>query len=155
MTIQELQKKLLELSSEIDKIIKETEYDLYDDLSTLEIDKTSAEDLLLYDQLQPTLSKLLDATDTIKYLKKPIKYTGTLRMNKSGRYEIIGYDHVYTSGCLIEYLCTDNWHTIYDSESDQDIRIPYWKLSHIESDNGYYIVGDKDMLLVDLMVRVR
>lgn len=155
MTINELQKKLLALSSEIDKIINETNYDLYEDLSSVEIDKTSSEDLLLYDQLCPVLSKLLDVKDTVNYLNKPIKYTGTLRMNKSGRYEIVGYDHVYTSGCLIEYLCTDNWHTIYEPETDHDIRIPYWKLSHIESDDGYYIVGDKDMLLVDLMVRVR
>jgi hypothetical protein len=75
------------ISSEIGKILKQSTYTEYDDLSGLVIDYTDSEQLLfLHDEMRNILERLEDVKYRIDYLNKPIKEVGTLYKNEEGRY---------------------------------------------------------------------
>lgn len=154
MTIRELYKDIENLQPHIRCIIGESKYEMYDDLSGVDIDSASEEDLFLLDETIDIMEKLYDIKCTINYLSKKIQHEGTLYKNSSGRYELCGRE--FTSGSIIEYLATDDRH-MRETEDCVYVNTPYWKVGRIEHDgNDYYIVGaSKDLVLQGLKVRVR
>lgn len=152
MKITDMSDKLNNLNNEIKRILSASGYEDYNDLSNVDYDNSSSEELLLMDEYNKIVEKLSDVNDTLVYLKRPIEYTGRLYKDNRGRYSIDNY--TWTSGSIIEFLCKDDWH---DREVDGEwVNTPYWAISRIEH-NGqdYYIVHYNDMALDGLEVRVR
>lgn len=139
-TVKYLMNEVSELEPLIQQIIKHSGFENYGDLSELDFDKTSANDLFIVDELYKILDKLTDISSSINYLNRPITAEGVLHKNKNGRYEF--NDIELSCGYVIEYLSTDNR--------------PKWITSRIEH-NGtdYYIVDNKDITLEGLHVRIR
>ena len=153
-TVKEIMTELSDLNISIQKILYHTEFEEYDDLSGLDIDDTSAEELYLVDELRVILDKLADVSHTIKYLERPIKVEGALHKNANGRYEVNGIE--LSSGYGLEYLSLDDRHMRYN-DNDDYVSTTYWGYGRIEHDGtDYYIVGaDKDTKLEGLRVRIR
>lgn len=153
-TVKEIMTELSYLNVSIQKILYHTKFEEYDDLSGLDINKASAEDLYLVDELRGILDKLSDVSRNLNYLEQPIKTEGILHKNRNGRYEFNGIE--LSSGYPLEYLATDDRHMRYNDNDDYVIT-PYWRYGRIEHDgNDYYIVGaDKDTKLEGLRVRIR
>ncbi|MCC2821034.1 DUF5348 domain-containing protein [Lachnoclostridium pacaense] len=152
MKITDMSDKLNNLNNEIKRILSVSGYEDYNDLSNVDYDNSSSEELLLMDEYNKIVEKLSDVNDTLVYLKRPIEYTGRLYKDSRGRYSIDNY--TWTSGSTIEFLCKDDWH---DREVDGEwVNTPYWAISRMEH-NGqdYYIVHYNDMALDGLEVRVR
>lgn len=142
--LEKVLKEATALSGEIDELRKQSSYDKYDDLSGLKINYKDPEQLLLLDELRLIMEKLNDAKRHIDYLNKPVRFTGTLSQNSSGKYELKN-GHYYLCGSNIEALISNNYR-----ES------PYWIRSRVEHDkDDYYIVGFKDTSLQGLTARVR
>lgn len=139
-TIRDLQTELNILNKKLVDIIKQSKFNEYDDLSGLEYDFESPEDLLLVDELRSVMYKLDEASSTISYLDVPIKRKGILTKGYNGRYSYDGRE--LTCGDCIEAL------------------IPFedgykWICSRIEHDGSdYYLVGYK-VSLNGLCVRER
>lgn len=153
-TVKEIMTELSDLNLSIQKILYHTEFEDYDDLSGLDIDYTSAEELYLMDELRGILDKLSDVSRNLKYLERPIKSEGVLHKNSNGRYEFNGIE--LSSGYPLEYLATDDRHMRYD-DNDNYIVTPYWAYGRIEHNgNDYYIFGaSKGLELEGLKVRIR
>ena len=153
-TVKEIMTELSDLNVTIQKILYHTEFDNYDDLSGLDIDYTSAEELYLVDELRGILDKLSDVSHNLKYLEQPIKSEGVLHKNRNGRYEFNEIE--LSSGYPLEYLATDDRHCRYNDNDDYVIT-PYWCSSRIEHDGtDYYIVGANDLdTLENVRVRIR
>lgn len=153
-TIIDIMNELRALNPDIKQILSHADFENYEDLSGIELDRNDAEQLFLLDELQTILSKLDDVSHTLNYLTRPIKAEGTLHKNSNGRYELKG--HELTSGSGIEYLTTDDWHMAYN-DNDDYVPTPYWKASRIEHNgNDYYIVGADNLdTLENVRVRIR
>ena len=133
-----------ELQPGISRLLHNSTYHRFDDLSGLEINYEDAEELLLLDELRGIMEKLADVEDAICYLSCPIKETGRLCKNASGRYETAS-GHYYCCGSPIEALVTDD-------------RYPeaYWVRTSVEHDGrDYYLVGHRDVSMAGLTVRIR
>ena len=129
----------------IDKVMRMTGYKEYGDMSYLETDKGSPNDIFLSNEMERMMEKLADEECRIRYLFLPIVETGTLHQNGNGRYETeSGYE--YTCGYGIEYL----------KPAEDEYEPTRWCRSRVEH-NGecYYIVGDKKTTLDGLTVRIR
>ena len=132
------------IGSTIGRIVKQSTYDKYSDLSGLQIDYDNAEQLFLLAELREIVEKLYDVNSKISYLNRPILYEGTLHKNNSGRYETENGDY-YTSGNIIEVF-------IYDSFYEKE----RWVKTSVEHDGGdYYIVYSPHIPMQGLKVRVR
>lgn len=133
-----------DLQPEIDRLLRNSSYHQFDDLSGLEIDYEDSEQLFLLDELRGIMEKLADAEDAIRYLSQPVLETGRLWKNASGRYETES-GHYYCCGSSIEALISDDH---YD--------VPYWVLTSVEHDGvDYYLVGHRETSMAGLVVRVR
>lgn len=142
--LEKVLKEATGLSNEIEELLKLSSYDKYDDLSELKINYKDPEQLLLLDELRLIMEKLSDAKRHVDYLSKPVKFTGTLFQNSSGKYELKN-GHYYSSGSNIEVLISDDYR-----------ELPYWVRSRVEHEgDDYYIVGYKDTSLEGLTARVR
>lgn len=146
--------ELSKVNVSIQRILADTMFEEYDDLSGMEFDNTNAEELYLLDELRGILDKLSDISRNLKYLERPIKSEGVLHKNKNGRYEF--NDIELSSGYGLEYLANDDRHMRYN-DNDDYVSTPYWSYGRIEHDGtDYYIVGaDKDTKLEGLRVRIR
>ena len=152
--IKDIMAEVTELNIKLQQILYHSQYEMYDDLSGLEWDKTDADQLFMLDELRQIMYKIDDISHTLNYLEKPIKAEGALHKNANGRYEVQGIE--LSSGCGIEYLATDDRHWRYNDNDDYVIT-PYWCSSRIEH-NGtdYYIVGANDLdTLENVRVRIR
>jgi len=96
------------LYGRIDRILKFSTYDEYDDLSGLDIDYRDGEPLFLLDELQSVMEKLDVMRGKLSYLAFPIREVGRLHKKESGRYETDS-GHYYTCGSLIEALVQDSY----------------------------------------------
>lgn len=133
-----------ELRPGISRLLRNSTYDRFDDLSGLEINYEDAEQLLLLDELRGIMEKLADVEDMIRYLDLPIREEGNLRKNASGRYETAS-GHYYCCGSPIEALVTDDRYPV-----------AYWVRTSVEHDGrDYYLVGHRDVSMAGLMVRIR
>lgn len=142
--LKELLERSQKLNTEIKRLLKESTYLEYDDLSELDIDYKDAEQLLLQEQLWKVMQELEDVSDRLDYLALPIKEVSRLHKNSDGRYETKG-GHYYTSGCRVEALVSDSFRTV-----------PYWVRTSIEHDgNDYFLVGYREVDLEGLKVRLR
>lgn len=152
--IKDIMAEVQKLNVEIQQVLYHADFEMYDDLSGLEWDKTDAEQLFMLDELYRILSKLDDVSHTLKYLDRPIKVEGALHKNENGRYEVQGIE--LSSGCGLEYLSLDDRHCRYN-ENDEYVPTPYWVTSRIEHDGkDYYIVGaDEFETLENVRVRIR
>lgn len=153
-TLNDIMTELKALNPHIKQLLSHADYENYDDLSGLKIDRADAEQLFLLDELRQIMYKIDDISHTLNYLEKPIKAEGALHKNANGRYEVQGIE--LSSGCGLEYLATDDWHMRYNANDDY-VPTPYWKASRIEHDGkDYYIVGADDLTtLENVRVRIR
>lgn len=141
-------KKMLEetngLYSKIDRILKSSTYDDYDDLSGLDIDYRDGEQLFFLEELQSIMRNLDEVRDRLVYLALPVRKVSRLHRNESERYETDG-GHYYTCGSLIEALVEDGYRDV-----------PYWVRTTLEH-NGkdYFLVGYGSVEMEGLTVRVR
>lgn len=152
--IKDLMAEVQELNLKLQQILYHSQYEMYDDLSGLEWDKTDADQLFMLDELRQIMYKIDDISHTLNYLDKPIKTEGALHKNANGRYEVNGIE--LSSGCGLEYLATDDRHCRYN-DNDDYVPTPYWCASRIEHDGkDYYIVGATDLdTLENVRVRIR
>ena len=143
MKINDLYRQLLSMNADIKKLIKEAEFDNYDDLSGVEIDADNINERFMREQLRAVMQNLQDASADLNYLKRDITGEYTLYKNGSGRYT----DGVkeYSCGNVIEFCYYDDF-----DECDK------WDISTVEH-NGedYYIVRHKKLSLEGLKVRRR
>lgn len=150
MNINDLMKYLSVLNSEFTLLIKETGIETNGDLSGIEADSGSPEQLLLVEELRKVMLNISEASDTISYLRKPIRGEYVLHKNSGGRYECEA--HEYTGGNSIEYYAYDDWNGYYR-----------WVIGSVEHNgDDYYIVGSKSLSsdgnnipLEGLRVRIR
>lgn len=142
-TLKDLLNNLQNLNYDINSILNAANFRSYDDLSGLDIDYKSPEEIFLLDELVEIMGKLEEINYSLTYLSKPITGTYTLHKNNLGRYECAA--HEYTSGNAIECLVYDDYH----SE-------PFWTYTRVEHDgNDYYLVGFKEIPLQGLTVHIR
>lgn len=140
----ELLEKSQKLNTDIKRLLKESTYLEYDDLSELDIDYKDAEQLLLQEQLWKVMQELEDVSDRLDYLALPIKEVSRLHMNSDGRYETESGQY-FTSGCRVEALISDSFRMV-----------PYWVRTSIEHDGkGYFLAGYREVELEGLKVRLR
>lgn len=143
MKIKDLYMQLLSLNSDIKKLIKESEFDEYDDLSGVEIDNDNINERFVREQLRAVMQSLQDASGDLNYLNKDIIDEYTVHKNSGGRYEAGGRE--YTCGSVIEFCYYDDF--------DERYR---WDVSSVEHDGeDYYIVRHKNIQLEGLKVRRR
>ena len=141
----EIMNELKAISRGIDKVAEMTGYVEFGDMSLLDIDRTDAEDLFLYNEFNRIVDTLADIQGNIDYLSLPVKYESTLHRNMEGKYETEQGEY-YPCGRLIEYLSHDENHHEY----------PFWRKSRIEgNDIDYFIVAEPNLPLQGLKVRVR
>lgn len=142
--INSIMRQVSELQPGISRLLRNSTYNQYDDLSGLEIDYEDSEQLLLLDELRGIMEKLADVDYIIRYLSQPVMETGRLRKNASGRYET-ERGHYYCCGSPVEALVQDDRY-----------EAPYWVKTSIEHDGrDYYLVGHRHVSLDGLMVRIR
>jgi len=133
-----------ELQPGISRLLRNSTYPRYDDLSGLEIDYEDSEQLFLLDELRGIMEKLADVEDCIRYMSQPVLETDRLRKNASGRYETRS-GFYYCCSSPIEALVTDDR---YD--------VPYWVRTSVEHDGtDYYLVGHHEVRMEGLTVRIR
>lgn len=144
----EVLKKLKELSTDINDVIKATTA-LGDIDAQIEYQDTP-EDRFLRCEIVQVLEQLQLIARGIEYLNRPVVAEGKLRLNHSDRYELVAEDgeviREYSSGAGIEVL-------IYDADTEDYS----WIKSRIEHDGErYYLYGHKDLeSLGGLSARVR
>lgn len=142
--LESLLSRLKVLNGDIKDIIKQSKYDMYDDLSGLNIDYDNPEELLLLDEIRGIAQKLSDVSGDIEYLSKPIKSTGKLFKNSNGKYEMDNHYKTYSCGHTIEVYLYDEFSERYS-----------WVISSVEFNKDYYIVGHKNVPMEGLKARVR
>ena len=143
-TINDIIIQASELQLGISRLLRNSTYPRYDDLSGLEINYEDGEQLFLLDELHGIMEKLADVEDCIRYIVQPVLKTERLRKNALGRYET-GSGYYYCCGSSIEALVTDDR---YD--------VPYWVRTSVEHDGtDYYLVGHRDVCMEGLTVRIR
>ena len=130
--INEIMLQASELQPGISRLLRNSTYPRYVDLSGLEINYEDGEQLFLLDELRGVMEKLADVEDCIRYIAQPVLKMEQLRKNVSGRYET-GSGFYYCCGSPIEALVTDGR---YD--------VPYWVRTSVEHDGtDYYLVGHR------------
>ena len=133
-----------DLYCRIDRILKLSTYDEYDDLSGLEINDKDSEQLFLLKELQSIMESLNEVRGRLAYLALPVKEVSRLHKNSDGRYETKS-GHCFNSGCRVEALISDGFQ-----------EVPYWVRTSIEHDGkDYYLVGYRQTELEGLKVRLR
>lgn len=152
-SLEELVKEINNLNPAFKKILSVYDYGS-DDLSGIEYDENNPEQLFILDEMQTILEKLGSISHTLQYLNRPIKGQGRLHKNSQGRYQLPdGYE--FSSNSSIEYLATDDRHSVHVEKLEDYVNKPYWCYSRIEHDGtDYYIVGT-DEELEGLTVRYR
>lgn len=141
--LRDLFKAVSAISGSIDKILRESEFYEYDDLSGLDMDFENPDDMLLWEELRMVLGQLDSVKSTIAYLERPVVGEYVLHKNDQGRYECPV--HEFTSGNAIECLIFDDFYERFK-----------WVATGVEH-NGedYYLVGYKNVSLEGLKIRVR
>ena len=142
-TLQELLNELLKVNREIKRIIKNSKFDIYDDLSGLNIDYDDSEQRFLLNELIHSMYSLEKASNILDYLNKPITGEYTLHKNSTGRYEC-GIRE-FSSGSMVECL-------VYD-EFDERYNWIYTGIEHNGTD--YYLTAAKNTPLEGLKIRLR
>lgn len=142
--LRELLERSQKLNTGIKRLLEESTYLEYDDLSKLDIDYKDAEQLLLHEQLWRVMQELEDVSDRLDYLALPVKEVSRLHKNTDGRYETES-GHYFTSGCRVEALISDSFR-----------EVPRWVRTSIEHDGkDYFLVGYQEIELEGLKVRLR
>ncbi len=142
--LRELLERSQKLNTDIKRLLKESTYLEYEDLSELDIDYKDAEQLLLQEQLWKVLQELEDVSDRLDYLALPVREVSRLHKNSDGRYGTKS-GHYFTSGCRVEALISDSFRMV-----------PYWVRTSIEHDGkDYFLAGYQKVKLEGLKVRLR
>lgn len=143
-TLQTVLEETTKLNHSIRRLLRLSTYNKYDDLSGLDMNLMDPEQILVRDELRLVMDKLADVEDLITYLNSPIQEVSRLHRNSQGKYETAS-GRYYCCGSRIEALVTDEYH---DG--------PYWTRTSVEHDGeDYYLVGNKDVSMNGLTVRVR
>lgn len=143
MDLPYLHKQLNDLNNDISYILSGAGFDRCNNMDNVKFDTKNSDALLLKDEFLQVLTRLDDVKNKIDYLNKPIIGEYTLRENQFGKYEC--EEREFHCGYTIEYYCYDDWDECYK-----------WIISRVEHDgNDYYIVGNRDVPLEGLKVRIR
>lgn len=112
----------------------------YNDLDALDciFNEQDPNEIELRDELENYLESVLDATNRLLYLRKPITHEGAIRRAENGRLQVDGIE--LTSGRRIELL-------LYDFINERQ----EWILTRVEH-NGtdYYFVNHRTLKLEDI-----
>ena len=142
-TLKDAFQEVTRISRDIEKLVKETRFEEYDDLSALSFSLDDPDHIQLWDEMKHILDRLNGIRHDVAYLNKGIIATGNLYKNSNGRYEACGRE--FSSGSLIEALIDDG---LFDS--------PRWEVSRIEHNGSdYYLYGHKEINLSGLEIRIR
>lgn len=142
---EEILTELYEISKAIDQIVVETDYVECERLKLADLDDTDANDIFISNEISRILDTLTSIQGNIDYINRPVSYESKLFRNSFGKYET-REGHWYSCGSVIEYLCHD--------ETKEEH--PFWRKASVEhNDTNYYITGDTEQSLDDILVRVR
>ena len=143
MTINELTTSLQELNKQISRVLRESRFADYDDLSGLDLDYENPEERFLLTEYREIMDSLDQVNRALNYLKRPIKGTYILHRNSRDRYECECRE--FTSGNSIEAYIFDEYSERFE-----------WIASRIEHNgSNYYIVGYPETELEGLKIRIR
>lgn len=145
--LQKLFEEVQILNNDITRILKKSNYEEAEDLSSLIIDEKNPEQLLLKDQLRNILNLLQEVKYDVDYLSRPIKFYSKLRKEKDGKYETENGKVYYSSGAPIEALIYSDYNGCKK-----------WVATRVEFAHDikdYYLYGYKDVEMNGLDVRVR
>lgn len=143
MTINDLTSSLQDLNKQISKLLRESDFENYDDLSGLEINYESAEERFILREYREIMDSLDQVNRALNYLKRPIKGIYQLHKNSRDRYECDCKE--FTSGNSIEAYIFDEFEERFE-----------WIASRVEHNgHDYYIVGFPETPLEGLRIRVR
>lgn len=128
----------------IESLLRFSKFELYGDLSGVDIDHEDGEQLFLTEELREIMEKLSEVDRRLRYLSRPVQEVSRLHKDRSGRYETSN-GHYYTSGQGIEALLPEGYP-----------EVKCWVWTRVEH-NGedYYLVGHNDVSMDGLTVRVR
>ena len=143
-TINDIIIQASELQPGISRLLRNSTYPRYDDLSGLEINYEDGEQLFLLDELRGIMEKLADIEATLDYMSLPVVEGGQLVKNAVGKYETSS-GHVLHAGSMVEALIADG---IYN--------VPYWSIDRVEHDGtDYCLVKNLNTPMDGLAVRIR
>ena len=143
MDLSKASREVTRISQDIEKLVKETQFEEYDDLSGREFDLDDPNQIQLWDEMKHIMDRLNGIRHDVEYLNKRVIASGKLYKNSNGRYEACGRE--FSSGSLIEALIDDG---LFDS--------PRWEVSRIEHNGSdYYLYGHKEVNLSGLEIRIR
>lgn len=149
-TLEELNEELQKLNITIKRIVKESQFNDYDDLSGLTLSEINPDEQFLKDELLDVMNQLYTASQTLTYIRRPVKQEGKLRRTSTSRYALEGKE--FTCGTGIEALITTE--ICVEGQFQEGYK---WIAGRIEHDGqDYYIAGvDKNIGLEGLRVRIR
>ena len=142
--IKAIYESLSKLAEEIGEIEYQARFSEYSCDFKVEFNSDSPDDVQLYRNLHDIIEQLHKAKNTMDYLNNPIKDYTTLHKNCYDRYETED-GREFTCGSSIEYYG-------YDEYTERNA----WIESRIEHNgDDYYIVGDRELSLEGLRIRIR
>ena len=143
MELNGLKEKLVPIDRSIREILGQFDgYLEYEYSGMVEYNHADPEQCQMASVLYTVLRHLEDAHLQMEYMRLPVTHRGRLHQNANGRYECDGVE--LTCGSPVEVLVSDSF--LGERE---------WYASHIEADNGYYLVGKKNLDLEGMEARIR
>lgn len=142
--IKAIYRSLTKLVEEIEGLERQAKFNDRSCEFKIEYNVDSSDEVQLFSNLSDILDNLHYVKTAVDYLNKPISKYTVLHKNDYDRYETEeGYE--FTCGCSIEYYGIDDYTEHYA-----------WKTSRIEHNgDDYYIVGDRELSLEGLRIRIR
>lgn len=143
MSLSDALKSAKEIAYKSEMLLKKLGMDFNEEIQNISQKNLTPDEKFEYNQLEQALKFLSDFQYKIDYLSKKIVFEGKLWKNSRDRYECEYME--FTSGNRIEYFA-------YDEYEECNV----WQLSRVEHNgDDYYIVGDKELSLQGLSVRIR
>ncbi len=101
---------------------------------------------MLEEEIDIILDKLADVKAKFEYITKPVTKTGVLRKNRTTNY----YELIFRGEAIHEYHAGSRIEALVMFEGKGT-----WTISRLEHNGDYYIVGNSEVELEGLQVRLR
>lgn len=141
MNIFDLKEKIIQLDWRIKDLLEESGYLDIGDID-VEYDCVDPEQNYLFTELWRILFHLDYSHEILECLLSPIIHEGILIVNQNGCYEVDG----------VELTCGSSLEVLLPNEESEYLE---WVASRIDYDNGYYLVGNRDLSLEGIRARIR
>ncbi len=136
--------KVAALGRDIESLVQLSQYNEYDDLGGVKIDRDDPEQRFLRDEMQGIIEALSDVQYNIGYLSRPIEEVSVIHVNYWGRYETEN-GTVLGNNSELEALIYDN-----------DLQCYCWKKTRfLKIVNSYCLYDYANIPLDGLTVRIR